>query len=79
MVIRYSKGTPLQRKMIQDSIKPLVGDPPLMMFGPHDSESSNSEVPAPLGRQNQKPTTKLRTTYVNQIVPRTARPRPLRS
>ncbi len=67
MVIQYSQGTPLQRKMIQDAINRWWW-PSMMMFGPHDSESTNSAV---LIRWGVKTRTndELRNTFVNQIVP----------
>jgi ring-1,2-phenylacetyl-CoA epoxidase subunit PaaA len=67
MVIKYSKGTSLQRKMIQDSINRWWW-PSMMMFGPHDGESSNSEVLLRWGVKT-KTNDQLRTTFVNQIVP----------
>ncbi|HUF37863.1 MAG TPA: 1,2-phenylacetyl-CoA epoxidase subunit PaaA [Anaerolineales bacterium] len=67
MVIRYSQGTPLQRRMIQDAINRWWW-PSMMMFGPHDGESSNSEI---LIRWGVKTRTndQLRSNFVNQIVP----------
>lgn len=67
MVIRYSQGTALQRKMIQDSINRWWW-PALMMFGPHDTASSNSAVLIRWGVKT-KTNDQLRTTFVNQIVP----------
>lgn len=67
MVIQYSQGTPLQRKMIQDSINRWWW-PAMMMFGPHDTESSNSAVLIRWGVKT-KTNDELRNTFVNQIVP----------
>ena len=67
MVILYSQGTPLQRRMIQDAINRWWW-PSMMMFGPHDSESTNSEVLIRWGVKT-KTNDQLRNTFVNQIVP----------
>jgi ring-1,2-phenylacetyl-CoA epoxidase subunit PaaA len=67
MVIRYSQGTPLQRKMIQDAITRWWW-PAMMMFGPHDSQSTNSEVLIRWGVKT-KTNDELRNTFVNQLVP----------
>jgi ring-1,2-phenylacetyl-CoA epoxidase subunit PaaA len=67
MVIQYSQGTLLQRKMIQDAINRWWW-PAMMMFGPHDSESTNSAVLIRWGVKT-KTNDELRNTFVNQIVP----------
>jgi len=67
MVIRYSQGTARQRKMIQDAINRWWW-PSMMMFGPHDSDSANSEVLIRWGIKT-KTNDELRNTFVNQIVP----------
>jgi ring-1,2-phenylacetyl-CoA epoxidase subunit PaaA len=67
MVIKYSKGTTLQRKMIQDAINRWWW-PATMMFGPHDTESTNSAVLSRWGIKT-KTNDQLRNTFVNQIVP----------
>jgi ring-1,2-phenylacetyl-CoA epoxidase subunit PaaA len=67
MVIRYSQGTPLQRRMIQDAINRWWW-PSMMMFGPHDGESTNSEVLIRWGVKT-KTNDQLRENFVNQIVP----------
>jgi ring-1,2-phenylacetyl-CoA epoxidase subunit PaaA len=67
MVIRYSQGTPLQRKMVQDAISRWWW-PSMMMFGPHDTDSTNSEVLIRWGVKT-KTNDELRNTFVNQIVP----------
>ncbi len=67
MVIRYSRGTPRQRAMIQDAINRWWW-PCLMMFGPHDSDSPNS---GSLIRWGIKTRTndQLRQEFVNELVP----------
>src|SRR5581483_12037329 len=40
-VIRYARGTPKQKQMVQDALN-RWWQPSLMMFGPHDSDSPNS-------------------------------------
>ena len=67
MVINYSQGTSLQRKMIQDAINRWWW-PAMMMFGPHDTESTNSAVLMRWGIKT-KTNDQLRNTFVNQIVP----------
>ena len=67
MVIKYSQGTPLQRKMIQDAINRWWW-PAMMMFGPHDTDSVNSGVLIRWGVKT-KTNDELRHTFVNQMVP----------
>ncbi len=67
MVIRYSQGTPLQRKMIQDAITRWWW-PAMMMFGPHDTDSTNSAILIRWGIKTRT-NDELRNTFVNQIVP----------
>ncbi len=67
MVILYSQGTPVQREMIQDAINRWWW-PSLMMFGPHDTDSPNSQVLTRWGIKT-KTNDQLRHTFVNQIVP----------
>lgn len=67
MVILYSQGTELQRRMIQDAINRWWW-PSMMMFGPHDSESKNSQVLIRWGVKT-KTNDELRHTFVQQIVP----------
>ncbi|MCC6191623.1 MAG: 1,2-phenylacetyl-CoA epoxidase subunit A [Anaerolineales bacterium] len=67
MVIRYARGTPAQRAMVQDAINRWWW-PTLMMFGPHDSDSTNS--PALLRwRIKTKTNDALRQEFVNELVP----------
>jgi ring-1,2-phenylacetyl-CoA epoxidase subunit PaaA len=67
IVILLSQGTPGQKAMAQDAINRWWW-PSLMMFGPHDSESSNS---AELIRWGVKTRTndELRQVFVNQMIP----------
>jgi ring-1,2-phenylacetyl-CoA epoxidase subunit PaaA len=67
MVIRYARGTPRQRAMVQDAINRWWW-PSLMMFGPHDSDSPNS---AALIRWRVKTRTndELRQEFVDELVP----------
>jgi ring-1,2-phenylacetyl-CoA epoxidase subunit PaaA len=67
MVIRYARGTPRQRAMVQDAINRWWW-PSLMMFGPHDSDSPNSPT---LLRWRIKTRTndQLRQEFVNELVP----------
>ncbi len=67
MVIQYSQGTPIQRKMIQDALNRWWW-PAMMMFGPHDTASSNSAVLIRWGVKS-KTNDELRNTFVNQMVP----------
>jgi ring-1,2-phenylacetyl-CoA epoxidase subunit PaaA len=67
MVIRYARGTPAQRAMVQDALNRWWW-PSLMMFGPHDRESPNSPT---LLRWRIKTRTndELRQEFVNELVP----------
>jgi ring-1,2-phenylacetyl-CoA epoxidase subunit PaaA len=67
MVIRYARGTPGQKAMVQDALNRWWW-PALMMFGPHDAASSNS---ADLIRWKVKTRTndELRQEFVNELVP----------
>jgi ring-1,2-phenylacetyl-CoA epoxidase subunit PaaA len=67
MVIRYARGTPRQREMVQDALNRWWW-PSLMMFGPHDAESPNSPT---LIRWRIKTRTndQLRQDFVNELVP----------
>lgn len=67
MVILLSQGTKEQRAMIQDSINRWWW-PTLMMFGPHDSDSTNSEVLMRWGIKT-KTNDELRQDFINQMVP----------
>ena len=67
MVIRYARGTPRQRAMVQDALNRWWW-PSLMMFGPRDAESPNSPI---LLRWRIKTRTndELRQEFVNELVP----------
>lgn len=67
LVIRMSQGTPRQRAMVQDAITRWWW-PTLMMFGPPDGQSTNSEVLIRWGIKT-KTNDELRQAYLNQIVP----------
>jgi ring-1,2-phenylacetyl-CoA epoxidase subunit PaaA len=66
-VIRYARGTPEQKRMVQDALDRWWW-PALMMFGPHDADSPNS---AQLMRWGVKTKTndELRQEFVNRMVP----------
>lgn len=67
IVITLATGTPEQKTMMQDALNRWWW-PTLMMFGPHDSESSNSEVLIRWGIKT-KTNDELRQTFVNQMIP----------
>jgi ring-1,2-phenylacetyl-CoA epoxidase subunit PaaA len=67
MVILLSQGTALQRAMVQDAINRWWW-PTLMMFGPHDSESKNSEELTRWGIKTRS-NDELRQDFVDQVVP----------
>ncbi|MCB9433465.1 MAG: 1,2-phenylacetyl-CoA epoxidase subunit A [Ardenticatenaceae bacterium] len=66
MVIQYAQGTPFQRQMVQDSINRWWW-PTLMMFGPHDSDSPNSETLIKWGIKT-KTNDELRQEFINEMV-----------
>jgi ring-1,2-phenylacetyl-CoA epoxidase subunit PaaA len=67
IVIRMANGTPRQRAMVQDAINRWWW-PTLMMFGPHDSDSPNSEVLIRWGVKT-KTNDQLRQEFIDKIVP----------
>ncbi len=67
MLIRYARGTRLQCNMIQDAISRWWW-PSMMMFGPHDSDSTNSQILIRWGIKT-KTNDELRNTFVNNLVP----------
>lgn len=67
MVILLARGTPEQKKMVQDAINRWWW-PSLMMFGPHDSDSPNSEQLIRWGIKT-KTNDELRQMFVNQLAP----------
>jgi ring-1,2-phenylacetyl-CoA epoxidase subunit PaaA len=67
MVIRYARGTPEQKEMVQDSINRWWW-PTLMMFGPHDADSPNSPQLIRWGIKT-KTNDEVRQEFVNELVP----------
>lgn len=67
MVIRYAQGTPIQKQWVQDAINRWWW-PALMMFGPHDAESSNTPQLIRWGVKT-KTNDELRHEFVNELVP----------
>jgi len=67
MVIRYARGTPRQRAMVQDALNRWWW-PALMMFGPHDTESANSPILLRWGIKT-KTNDQLRQEFINELVP----------
>ncbi len=67
IVICLATGTPRQKAMVQDAVNRWWW-PTLMMFGPHDSDSPNSEVLIRWGVKT-KTNDELRQEFVNKIIP----------
>lgn len=67
MVILYARGTPKQRQMAQDAINRWWW-PALMMMGPHDADSPNSEVLARWGIKTKSNDT-VRQEFINEHAP----------
>jgi ring-1,2-phenylacetyl-CoA epoxidase subunit PaaA len=67
IVIRMSQGTAAQKAMLQDAINRWWW-PTLMMFGPHDSQSTNTPILVRWGIKT-KTNDELRQSFVNQIIP----------
>jgi len=67
MVIRYARGTPRQRAMLQDALNRWWW-PALMMFGPHDTESANSPALLRWGIKTRT-NDQLRQEFTNELVP----------
>ncbi|GEM86351.1 1,2-phenylacetyl-CoA epoxidase subunit PaaA [Meiothermus granaticius] len=67
MVIAYAKGTPKQRQMAQDAINRWWW-PALMMLGPHDADSPNSEVLIRWGVKTKSNDT-VRQEFINEHAP----------
>jgi ring-1,2-phenylacetyl-CoA epoxidase subunit PaaA len=67
IVIRMSRGTAAQKAMLQDAINRWWW-PTLMMFGPHDSQSTNTPILVRWGIKT-KTNDELRQSFVNQIIP----------
>lgn len=67
MIVKYAQGTPNQRQMAQDALNRWWW-PVLMMFGPHDSDSPNSEVLIRWGVKTQSNDT-VRQLFLDEVVP----------
>lgn len=67
MIIQYAQGTPAQKAMAQDSINRFWW-PTLMMFGPHDANSKNSDELIRWGIKT-KTNDQLRQEFVNELAP----------
>jgi len=67
IVIRMARGTPRQRAMVQDAINRWWW-PTLMMFGPHDTDSPNSQTLIRWGIKT-KTNDELRQEFVDKIIP----------
>ena len=67
MIIRYAGGTPTQRAMAQEAIDRWWW-PALMMFGPHDSESSNTPQLVRWGIKTRT-NDQLRQEFIDDMVP----------
>lgn len=67
MVIRYARGTPRQKEMVQDAVN-RWWMPSLMMFGPHDTNSPNSPQLIRWGIKT-KTNDGLRQEFVNKTAP----------
>ncbi len=66
-VIKYARGTPQQKAMVQDALNRWWA-PSLMMFGPHDSDSPNSAQLIAWGVKT-KTNDELRQEFINKMVP----------
>jgi ring-1,2-phenylacetyl-CoA epoxidase subunit PaaA len=66
LVIRMARGTPRQKAMVQDAINRWWW-PTMMMFGPHDRDSPNSDVLIRWGIKT-KTNDELRQEFVDKIV-----------
>ena len=67
IVITLATGSPDQKAMMQDALNRWWW-PTLMMFGPHDSDSTNSAILTRWGIKT-KTNDELRQTFINQMVP----------
>ncbi len=67
MIVKYAQGTANQRQMAQDALNRWWW-PVLMMFGPHDSDSPNSEVLIRWGVKTQSNDT-VRQLFLDEVVP----------
>jgi ring-1,2-phenylacetyl-CoA epoxidase subunit PaaA len=67
MIVLYARGTPRQRQMAQDAINRWWW-PALMMMGPHDADSPNSEVLMRWGIKTKSNDT-VRQEFINEHAP----------
>ena len=67
MIIRYAQGTQAQKQMAQEAIDRWWW-PALMMFGPHDGESSNTPQLVRWGIKT-KTNDQLRQEFIDEMVP----------
>jgi ring-1,2-phenylacetyl-CoA epoxidase subunit PaaA len=67
MIVKYASGTAVQREMAQDALN-RWWHPTLMMFGPHDSQSTNSAILIRWGVKT-KTNDELRQEFINETVP----------
>lgn len=67
MVLLYAKGTPKQRQMAQDAINRWWW-PALMMMGPHDKDSPNTEILVRWGIKT-KTNDQVRQEFINEHAP----------
>lgn len=67
IVITMARGTPSQKAMLQNAINRWWW-PTLMMFGPHDSQSTNTPILVRWGIKT-KTNDELRQSFLNQIIP----------
>lgn len=67
MIIRYAQGTAVQREMAQAAINRWWW-PSLMMFGPHDADSTNTPQLVRWGIKTRT-NDELRQEFVNELVP----------
>jgi ring-1,2-phenylacetyl-CoA epoxidase subunit PaaA len=67
MVIRMARGTPEQKRMVQDAVNRWWW-PTLMMFGPPDKDSPNSTILIRWGIKTRT-NDELRQAFIDQIIP----------
>lgn len=66
MIVQYATaGTPAQKEMVQESLN-RWWEPSLMMFGPHDAQSSNTAVLTRWGIKT-KTNDELRQEFINEM------------
>ncbi|MFK7801882.1 MAG: 1,2-phenylacetyl-CoA epoxidase subunit PaaA [Anaerolineae bacterium] len=67
MVLKYAAGTPKQREMVQDALNRYWW-PSLMMLGPHDAESTNTDQLMKWGVKT-KTNDEVRQEYMAETIP----------